>query len=102
MPPLAGLLPLIAVVAVIVWLLVAARRGGAQPMGDVIVRCQAGHLFTTTWIPFASLKAVRLGPVRFQYCPIGRHLTFVTPVPDSDLTDAERRAARQHHDTPVP
>jgi hypothetical protein len=99
MPPLAGLLPLVAVAAVVVWLLVASRHRG-QPMGDVIVRCQAGHLFTTRWIPFASLKAVRLGPVRFQYCPVGRHFTFVTPA--SDLTDEERFRARRIHDTLVP
>ncbi len=31
---------------------------------DVIVRCRDGHLFMTTWIPGASLKAIRLGLAR--------------------------------------
>jgi hypothetical protein len=82
-----------------------ARRGGLGgnlPGGDVIVRCRDGHLFTTIWIPFMSLKAVRLGPVRFQYCPVGDHFTFVTIVPDSDLSDSERRLAAQVHDRRVP
>jgi len=35
------------------------------------VRCSAGHLFTTIWIPLASLKSVRLGDRRYQRCPAG-------------------------------
>lgn len=42
-----------------------------------IVVCRQGHLFSTIWIPYASLKAVRLGPWRFQWCPVGRHWTLV-------------------------
>jgi hypothetical protein len=81
------------------------RGGGAEghPVGgDVIVRCRDGHLFTTIWIPFVSLKAIRLGPVRFQYCPVGNHLTFVTIVRESDLTPYERQLASQFHDRRVP
>ena len=48
--------------------------------GKVDVRCRSGHTFTTTWIPGASLKAVRLGPWRVQRCPVGRHWSIVTPV----------------------
>jgi hypothetical protein len=33
-------------------------------------------VFTTVWIPFESLTAVRLGWVRFQYRPAGKHWTF--------------------------
>lgn len=40
---------------------------------DVPVRCSAGHLFTTIWMPIASIKAVRLGGERWQYCPVGHH-----------------------------
>ena len=69
---------------------------------DRPVRCSEGHLFTTIWIPGASLKAVRLGWARFQYCPVGRHWTLVTPVKDSDLTDEERRMAAENHDSSVP
>ena len=68
---------------------VVARRLGYKVGGDVVVRCREGHLFTTIWIPGGSFKAIRLGLVRFQYCPVGEHWTFVTPVRDSDLTDAE-------------
>lgn len=74
------------------------RRGG----GEVIVRCRDGHLFTTLWIPFISVKAIRLGPVRFQYCPVGDHATFVVPVDPDDLTDVERRFAALHHDRQIP
>lgn len=40
---------------------------------DRQVRCSAGHVFTTIWMPLGSLKAVRLGWKRWQYCPVGRH-----------------------------
>jgi hypothetical protein len=70
--------------------------------GQVIVRCGAGHLFTTIWIPAASVKSVRLGWWRFQRCPVGRHFSLVTPVNPSDLTDEERRFAREHHDIKLP
>ena len=100
MPPLMGLLPVLAVAAVHHLVARRLQRGKGPPMAGIIVRCQAGHLATTTWIPFASLKAVRLGPIRFQYCPVGRHFTFVTPV--SNLSDEERFRARQIHDNLVP
>jgi hypothetical protein len=70
--------------------------------GNVVVRCRKGHLFTTIWIPGVKLKAVDLGVVRFQWCPIGRHWSFVIPVRDSDLSDEERQLARQHHDVRIP
>jgi hypothetical protein len=70
--------------------------------GSLIVRCRQGHLFTTIWIPAASVKSLRLGWWRLQYCPIGRHWTIVTPVREADLTDEERRVAREHHDIRVP
>jgi hypothetical protein len=69
---------------------------------DTIVRCQQGHLFTTIWIPFISFKAIRWGFFRFQRCPIGNHMTWVTPVNPSDLTDDQRFEASQHRDTNVP
>jgi hypothetical protein len=70
--------------------------------GNLIVRCRAGHLFTTIWIPAASVKALRLGWWRVQRCPVGDHWSLVTPVNESKLTDAERRVARQHHDIRLP
>lgn len=70
--------------------------------GTVIVRCLRGHLFATIWIPGASLKAVRLGWWRAQYCPIGRHWTVVTPVKDADLPVEDRIAAYEHQDIRIP
>ena len=69
--------------------------------GRVVVRCRQGHVFTTIWIPGASLKAVRLGWMRFQRCPVGGHWALVTPVIRVELTD-ERRLADQHHDVRIP
>lgn len=86
-------------------IVVLARRtdfSGYRFGTDVVVRCRDGHVFTTTWIPFVSIKAVRLGLVRLQYCPVGRHLTFVTPIKDSDLTDRERWLADRYHDGGIP
>jgi hypothetical protein len=70
--------------------------------GNLVVRCREGHLFTTLWIPSASVKAVRLGWLRFQWCPVGRHWSLVTPVRDSELTPKERRRARSRHDLRLP
>jgi hypothetical protein len=81
-----------------IWVL--SRRRGAGPR--VVVQCQAGHLFTTTWIPFMSIKAIRLGLVRFQFCPVGRHWSLVTIVRDEDLSDWQRKLADQYDDGGVP
>jgi hypothetical protein len=89
----------IAAYAVGTWL---ARSQGYSFGRNVVVRCRQGHLFTTVWIPGASLKAVRLGFWRVQWCPVGRHVTLVNPVKDADLTDAEREFAAGHHDLKVP
>ena len=70
--------------------------------GNTVVRCREGHLFTTIWIPGASLKALRLGWGRLQYCPVGRHWGIVTPVRAADLTEAERQEAAEHHDIRIP
>ncbi len=70
--------------------------------GNVVVRCRDGHLFTTIWIPAASIKSLRLGFWRIQHCPVGHHWTVVTPVKADDLTDEERHAASEHHDIRIP
>jgi hypothetical protein len=100
--PFAPILVLLLVVVVLIGGTVVMRRRGYSVGGATIVRCGAGHLFTTLWIPGASLKSVRLGWVRFQYCPVGRHWAFVRPVRAEDLTDAEREAARNASDLPIP
>lgn len=70
--------------------------------GRLIVRCRSGHLFTTLWIPGVSLKALRLGWLRFQRCPVGHHWSLITPVREAELTDAEKRAARARRDVFLP
>jgi hypothetical protein len=80
---------------------VARRRGYSGLGGNTIVRCRKGHLFSTIWIPGASLKAVRLGWLRFQYCPVGDHWTLVRPVKDQDLSEDQRQEAVAHHDNRI-
>ena len=69
---------------------------------DRPVRCSAGHLFTTIWIPLGSLKAVRLGGRRFQRCPVGRHWAMVTPLDPAVADAAELEAAKAVHDIRMP
>jgi hypothetical protein len=81
---------------------VLAKRRGYTFGRNTPVRCRQGHLFTTIWVPGGSLKAVRLGPWRVQWCPVGRHVDLVHPVKYADLTEAEREFAASHHDVKVP
>jgi hypothetical protein len=103
-PPSAAIPVAVGVAAVLVLVVgtVAARRRGYAIGGSVVVRCRAGHLFTTIWLPGGSLKSIRLGWWRFQWCPVGDHWTLVAPVRDADLTEAERRFAARHRDTRIP
>jgi hypothetical protein len=96
-------IPLILVALIIIWLFNYSQNSD-QPLNskNMIVRCQEGHLFTTVWIPFVSFKAVRLGAVRFQYCPIGQHWSLVQPVDVSSLSDEERHRALNHRDSDIP
>ncbi|MHB1783590.1 MAG: hypothetical protein ACYCTE_13070 [Acidimicrobiales bacterium] len=79
-----------------------ARRRGSLLAVDTVVRCRDGHLFTTWWIPGASLKSVRLGWWRLQRCPVGRHWSLVTPARMAQLTDGERGEAARCHDARIP
>lgn len=79
-----------------------ARRRGYKLGGNVVVRCRKGHLFTTIWIPGASVKSLRLGWLRLQRCPVGKHWTLVKPVREADLSKAERRRAAKYHDVRIP
>jgi hypothetical protein len=90
----------VAVGVLVAWTLVRARQG--QAGSAVIVRCREGHLFTTIWIPGVSFKAIRLGTDRSQWCPVGRHWTTVTRVPESDLTQEDIQHARERHDIRIP
>jgi hypothetical protein len=79
-----------------------SRRLGYNLGMNTVVRCRQGHLFTTIWIPGVKLKGLDFGVARFQWCPVGRHWTLVTPVRESDLTDEERAIAAEHHDIRIP
>jgi hypothetical protein len=81
---------------------VIATRQGYSFGKDTVVRCRQGHLFTTVWIPGVSLKALRLGFWRLQWCPVGRHVAIVAPVKSADLSEADRSFAAGHHDVLVP
>jgi hypothetical protein len=82
--------------------LIAAGRLNMLKHFDRPVRCSDGHLFTTIWIPLASLKAVRLGDRRFQHCPVGHHWTTVTPVDETSAMPADLQAAAALHDMHIP
>jgi hypothetical protein len=81
---------------------IAATRAGYRVGRNSFVRCRRGHVFTTTWIPGGSLKAIRLGLWRIQWCPVGRHIDLVRLVKEADLSDSERAFALRHHDILVP
>jgi hypothetical protein len=80
----------------------AARKRGYRLGWNTIVRCRKGYLFTTIWIPGASVKSLRLGRSRFQRCPVGKHWTLVKPIKDADLTDEDRATAAQTRDARIP
>jgi hypothetical protein len=94
--------PVIVVIAVLALGTVVARRLGYKVGGNTVVRCRAGHLFTTLWIPGVKFKAVDLGVARIQHCPVGNHWSLVVPVREADLTDDERHFAAEHHDIRIP
>jgi hypothetical protein len=92
---------LVGVASVLVEMSAVWRRTG-RPGGNVVVRCQSSHLYTTSWIPAASITSVRLGWWRLQHCPVGKHWSIVTPVRESDLTEQEKRLARATKDIRIP
>jgi hypothetical protein len=81
---------------------VAMRLHGYRMGVNVVVRCRKGHLFTTIWLPGASFKSVRFGWWRLQRCPVGRHWSVVTPIRESELSEADRRTASKHKDIRLP
>lgn len=94
--------PVLVVVVGLAIATVFARRRGYNFGRNTIVRCRQGHLFTTIWIPGASLKSIRFGWARFQRCPVGQHWSLVMPVKDADLSARERKNALEHHDVLIP
>ena len=93
---------LVAVILAYVVGTIVARMLGYRVGRNTIVRCRAGHVFTTIWIPGVSVKALRLGWWRLQRCPVGRHWSFVTPVRESALSAEQRQFAHEHHDVRIP
>lgn len=77
-------------------------RNGYGIGGNVVVQCSKGHRFTTIWLPGASVKSLRFGPRRFQYCPVGHHWSLVRLVRESDLSARQLRAARRRRDVRIP
>lgn len=68
---------------------------------DRIVRCKDGHLYHTVWMPLGSLKAIRLGSVRYQRCPVDRRWRWTRRVAADQLSPAERAAADQIRDSGI-
>src|ERR1700691_2446758 len=81
--------------------LIVAGRLNLLVRCDRPVRCRDGHLFTTIWMPLASLKALRLGGRRFQRCPVGHHWTTVVPLDVSSAQAADLAAAAALHDVRI-
>ncbi len=67
-----------------------------------IVRCDSGALYSTIWVPMASLKAVRLGNTRLQRCPVHHRWERARLVDPSSLSADERRAAESVQDIGIP
>jgi hypothetical protein len=88
--PLVIALPIIAAV-VILKVVVSKRSGRPALRGKVVVRCNKGHVFETTWSALGSVTSIRLAATRVQRCRVGHHWALVKPVSDSELTDDERR-----------
>ena len=80
----------------------AARRRGYSGLGGrTLVRCRSGHLYRTHWVPGVSLKSLRLGWWRLQYCPVGRHWSVVSPIKDGDLSEEERALSLVPNDVAI-
>ncbi|HLN18466.1 MAG TPA: hypothetical protein VK277_17120 [Acidimicrobiales bacterium] len=101
-PAEAGAIMAVVVLVLVLFTLWARRQGYKGLGGDTVVRCRDGHLFTTIWIPGASVKSIKLGWSRYQYCPVGKHWTLVTPVKVTELSEDELQGAAAHHDVRVP
>ena len=75
------------------------REGGRAER--VIVRCSRGHLYSTTWLPLGSFKAIRLGNTRIQQCPICEKPRETVRVNIGELTPQEIERARRTRDSGI-
>jgi hypothetical protein len=64
--------------------------------------CLRKRSLCSSRLPGESLKAILLGWGETAAMSSGDHVTFVTPVRDSDLTDAQRRFAQEHSEGRIP
>jgi hypothetical protein len=48
------------------------------------------------------VKSLRLGWWRLQRCPVDEHWSIASPVRESDLTERDKRMAREHRDIRIP
>jgi hypothetical protein len=69
---------------------------------DTPVRCSKGHLYTSTWIPYASVKGLRLGWKRFQRCPVGKHWAVTERLDPETASPEELAKAAEAHDWHIP
>jgi hypothetical protein len=67
-----------------------------------IVRCSRGHLYSSIWIWGTSIKAVRWGRRRWQWCPVGGHFAMTERVDPATLSAEEQSAAQSVRDAPLP
>lgn len=74
-----------------------------EPVGhyERIVRCSHGHLYRTNWWTWGSFKAVRLGTVRYQRCPVCRGWRMTRRVRREDLTPDEVAEAAANRDSDI-
>ena len=64
-------------------------------IGDRILRCSDGHLFTSGEAG-RLLTSLHFGPKRLLRCPVDRKWRFAGNVNSKDLTEAELEEARSH------
>jgi hypothetical protein len=69
---------------------------------DRPVRCSAGHVYATIWVPLGSVKAVKLGSKRWQHCPAGRRWATVTMLDENTASADELAEAAGLHDARIP
>lgn len=77
------------------------KRRGMTFGKNVVVRCSSGHMYTTIWIPGVSLKAVRWGSRRIQFCPEGKHWAMTRQVFGAELNPEVIQQAQQVHDVRI-
>ena len=79
------------------------RPGWVAWTGPVsVVRCSRGAVFQSTWVPLLSVTAIRLGPLRIQWCPVHQRVELVRRIDPRTMTPAERAQAARYPARPIP